>query len=61
VTGYLDTLSAAYAAVADSAMPSPPQKAIELARRCRAAGLAKQVETRLELYRAGRAYRAPAV
>jgi len=58
---YLDTLGAAYAAAGrfDDAIAAT-QKAIGLARSEGQMQLADEIETRLELYRAGHAYRAPA-
>jgi tetratricopeptide (TPR) repeat protein len=58
--GYLDTLAAAYAATGrfDDAIATA-EKAIELARADGQAGLGKEIEARLGLYRSGRAYRRP--
>ena len=59
--GYLDTLAAAYAAAGrfDNAITTA-QQAIELANSAGQAQVVSEIETRLELYRAGRAYRVPA-
>ena len=59
--GYLDTLAAAYAAAGrfDDAVATA-EKAIDLARSAGQAGLVKEIEARLELYRRGHAYRPPA-
>ena len=58
---YLDTLAAAYASAGrfDDAI-TVAQKAIGLARSEGRTPLAGEIDARLELYRAGRAYRAPA-
>jgi len=57
VAEYLDTLATAYAAAGrfDDAVTTA-QKAIELARAAGQAQLVKEIEMRLELYRAGRAH-----
>ena len=61
VAGYLDTLAAAYAAAGRfNEAIATAQKAIELARSAGQTQIVNEIETRLELYRAGRAYRAPA-
>jgi tetratricopeptide (TPR) repeat protein len=58
---YLDTLAAAYAAAGRfNDAVATAQKAIELARAAGQPDVVKEIEARLELYRAGRAYRAPA-
>jgi tetratricopeptide (TPR) repeat protein len=61
VAEYLDTLAVAYAAAGrfNDAIAAA-QKAIELARSAGQTQIVSEIETRLELYRAGRAYRAPA-
>jgi tetratricopeptide (TPR) repeat protein len=61
VAAYLDTLAVAYAAVGrfNDAIATA-QKAIGLARSAGQTQVVSEIETRLELYRAGRAYRAPA-
>ena len=61
VAAYLDTLATAYAAAGrfDDAITTA-QKAIGLARSAGQTQILSEIETRLELYRAGRAYRAPA-
>ena len=61
VAAYLDTLAAAYAAAGrfNDAIAAA-QKAIGLARSAGQTQMVSEIETRLELYRAGRAYRAPA-
>ena len=58
---YLNTLAAAYAAAGrfDNAFTTA-QQAIELANSAGQVQVVSEIETRLELYRAGRAYRAPA-
>jgi tetratricopeptide (TPR) repeat protein len=60
VAAYLDTLAVAYAAAGrfNDAIAAA-QKAIELARSAGQTQMVSEIETRLELYRAGRAYRAP--
>ena len=61
VAGYLDTLAAAYAAAGRfNEAIATAQQAIELANSAGQAQAVSEIETRLELYRAGRAYRAPA-
>jgi tetratricopeptide (TPR) repeat protein len=61
VAGYLDTLAVAYAAVSRfQDAVATARKAIELARSAGQLQVVSEFETRLELYRAGRAYRAPA-
>ena len=59
--GYLDTLAVAYAAAGrfNDAIATA-QKAIELAKSVRQPQVVKEIELHLELYRAGRPYRAPA-
>ena len=61
VASYLDTLAAAYAATGrfNDALATA-QKAIGLARSAGQTQIASEIETRLELYRVGRAYHAPA-
>ena len=61
VAPYLDTLAAAYAADGrfNDAIATA-QKAIGLASAAGQTRMVNEIETRLELYRAGRAYRAPA-
>ncbi|MGA2139905.1 MAG: tetratricopeptide repeat protein [Verrucomicrobiia bacterium] len=61
VAAYLDTLAVACAAAGrfNDAIATA-QKAIGLARSAGQTQIASEIETRLELYRAGRAYRAPA-
>ena len=61
VAAYLDTLAAAYAAAGrfNDAIATAG-KAIELARSTGQPQVVSEFETQLELYRAGRAYRAPA-
>ena len=61
VAGYLDTLAVAYAAAGrfNDAITTA-QQAIGLARSAGQTRMVSEIETRLELYRAGRAYRAPA-
>src|SRR5208282_3782613 len=56
--GYLDTLAAAYAAAGrfDEAIATA-QKAIDLARSAGQTELVKEIDSRLELYHNGRAYR----
>ncbi|MGA2140739.1 MAG: hypothetical protein ABSH14_17945, partial [Verrucomicrobiia bacterium] len=58
---YLDTLAVAYAAAGrfNDAITTA-QKAIGLAHSAGQTQIASEIETRLELYRAGRAYHAPA-
>lgn len=58
VPAYLDTLGAAYATAGrfDEAIASA-QKAIELARSAGQRQLVEEIQTRLELYRSGKAYR----
>ena len=60
VAGYLDTLSVAYAAAGrfDEAIASA-QKAIELAHSVGQRQLVDEIQTHLELYRGGNAYRPP--
>ena len=61
VAGDLDTLAAADAAAGRvNEAIATAQKAIELARSAGQTQIVNEIETRLELYRAGRAYRAPA-
>jgi tetratricopeptide (TPR) repeat protein len=61
VAAYLDTLAAAYAAAGRfNDAVATAGKAIELARSAGQLQVVSEIETRLELYRAGRAYRAPA-
>ena len=61
VAPYLDTLAAAYAAAGRfKDAVATAQKAIELASSAGQTQIVSEIETRLELYRAGRAYRAPA-
>ena len=61
VAGYLDTLAAAYAAAGRfNDAVATAQQAIDLANSAGQAQAVSEIETRLELYRAGRAYRAPA-
>ena len=58
---YLDALAVAYAAAGRfSEAIATAQKAIELASSAGQTQIVSEIETRLELYRAGRAYRAPA-
>ena len=61
VAEYLDTLAVAYAAAGrfNDAIAAA-QKAVGLARSAGQTQVVSEIETRLELYRAGRAYRAPA-
>jgi tetratricopeptide (TPR) repeat protein len=61
VAGYLDTLAAAYAAAGrfNNAIATA-QNAIGLARSAGQTQIASEIETRLELYRAGHPYREPA-
>jgi tetratricopeptide (TPR) repeat protein len=61
VAAYLDTLGAAYAAAGrfDQAIACA-QKAIELARSVGQLQVAEEIQTHLELYRGGKAYRQPA-
>ncbi len=61
VAGYLDTLAVAYAAAGrfNDAITTA-QQAIGLASSAGQTRMVSEIETRLELYRAGRAYRAPA-
>jgi tetratricopeptide (TPR) repeat protein len=61
VAGYLDTLAVGYAAAGrfNDAITTA-QKAIGLARSTGRSRMANEIETRLELYRAGRPYREPA-
>jgi tetratricopeptide (TPR) repeat protein len=61
VAEYLDTLAVAYAAAGrfNDAIAAA-QKAIGLARSAGQTQMVSEIETRRELYRAGRAYRAPA-
>jgi protein O-mannosyl-transferase len=55
---YLDTLAVAYAAAGRfTDAIATAQKAIELARSARQPELVREIETRLQLYRGGRAYR----
>ena len=61
VAGCLDTLAVAYAAVGRfNDATAAAQKAIGLARSAGQTRMASEIETRLELYRAGRPYREPA-
>ena len=61
VAGYLDTLAAAYAATGrfNDAITTT-QKAIGLARSTGQTQIVSEIETRLEVYRAGHHYREPA-
>jgi tetratricopeptide (TPR) repeat protein len=61
VAGYLDTLAVACAAAGRfTDAIAAAEKAIGLARSAGQTQMVSEIETRLELYRAGRAYRAPA-
>jgi tetratricopeptide (TPR) repeat protein len=61
VAAYLDTLAVTYAAAGRfNEAIATAQKAIGLARSDGQTQMLSEIETRLELYRAGRAYRAPA-
>jgi tetratricopeptide (TPR) repeat protein len=61
VAAYLDTLAVAYAAAGRfNDAVAAAQKAIELAKAAGQVQLVKDIELHLELYRTGRAYRAPA-
>jgi tetratricopeptide (TPR) repeat protein len=61
VAAYLDTLAVAYAAAGRFGEAiATAQKAIELARSTRQPKLADEIESRLQLYRSGHPYRAPA-
>ena len=58
VASYLDTLAAAYAATGQfSNAVATAQQAIELARAAQQPQVAEKIQTRLELYRNGQAYR----
>ncbi len=61
VAPYLDTLAAAYAAAGRfTNAVATAQAAVDLARSSGQAQVVSEIQTRLELYRAGRAYHAPA-